>query len=49
MERPVRLQNSEALIAINAADAAITIGTKMSAPIVELLLFIAKIEEWWTC
>lgn len=42
MDRPARLRNSLALIAINATDAAITIGTRMSAPIAELLLFIAK-------
>ena len=42
MDRPARLQNSLALMAINAADAAITIGTRISAPIAGLLLFIAK-------
>ena len=42
MDRPARLQNSLALMAINAADATITIGTRMSAPIAGLLLLIAK-------
>ncbi len=45
----MRWQHWEVLMAINAADAAIAIGTRMSAPIAELLLFIAKIEEWGTC
>ena len=47
--RETDLVISEALMAIYAADAAITIGTRISAPSAVVLLLIAKIEVMLTC
>lgn len=45
----IRLENSVALRAIYAAEAAITIGTSISAPIADVLLFITKNGVMLTC
>jgi hypothetical protein len=46
--RPTFEENSDVFRATNAADAAITIGTRIRAPIAALLPVIAKIEVMLT-